>query len=56
MEQVYLKIWGLAKVYYQNGRQYDINHIEWMMEKANEIADIEKVDKKLLLPNKPVPK
>ena len=50
MERVYLKIWELAKIYYQNGRQYDIAHIEWMMEKSNEIADMEKVDKKLLLP------
>ncbi|MFA5023227.1 MAG: HD domain-containing protein [Candidatus Paceibacterota bacterium] len=50
MDPIYLKIWELAKPYYEQGRVYDIPHIEWMMEKANGIADTEQVDKKLLLP------
>lgn len=50
MEKKYLEIWELSKPFYQKGRVYDIPHVQWMMEKANEIAEIEKADKKLLLP------
>jgi hypothetical protein len=50
MEKIYLKIWELAKPYYEKGRIYDVPHVQWMMEKANEIAEIENADKKLLLP------
>jgi hypothetical protein len=50
MDKIYLQIWELAKPYYQKGRSYDIPHIEWMMEEANKIADLEKMKKDLLLP------
>lgn len=50
IDQIYLKIWEQALPYYQKGRSWDVPHIEWMMEKADEIADIEHADKKLLLP------
>lgn len=50
MDQIYLKIWQLAKPYYEKGRVYDIDQINWMMPEADRIADIEKLDKKLLLP------
>lgn len=50
MDKIYLKIWELAKPYYKQGRSYDISHIEWMVREADRIADLEKLDKKLLLP------
>jgi len=50
MDKIYLKIWELAKPYYQQGRSYDILHVKWMMKEADRIADLENLDKKLLLP------
>ncbi len=50
MEEIYLKIWNLAKPYYKKGRSYDISHIEWMTERADKISDSEGLDKKILLP------
>ena len=50
MEKIYLRIWNLAKPYYQKGRSYDIPHIEWMMKEADQLADEESFDKRLLLP------
>ena len=45
MKQIYLKIWELAKPYYEKARVFDIPHIEWMMKQADRIADIEKLNK-----------
>lgn len=50
MEEIYQKIWELAKTYYQQGRTYDIPQIEWMTKQADRIAETENLDKKLLLP------
>ncbi|MEK6864403.1 MAG: HD domain-containing protein [Nanoarchaeota archaeon] len=50
MEDIYLKLWDLAKPYYLNGRSYDIAHVEWMMREAEIISDIESLDRRLLLP------
>lgn len=50
MGKVYLKIWQLAKPFYERGRSYDIPHIEWMMEKAETIAAFEGLDKQIILP------
>ncbi|MFA5128732.1 MAG: HD domain-containing protein [Patescibacteria group bacterium] len=50
MEDIYLKIFELAKPYYQKGRAYNIPHVSWMMGEADKIADIEHLDKKILLP------
>jgi len=50
MDQVYLKIWQLAKPYYKKGRVYDIDQINWMMPMANTIAGKEGLNKKILIP------
>ncbi len=50
MEKIYIKLFELAKPYYKKGRSYDIPSIQWMMQQADKIADIENLDKKLLLP------
>lgn len=50
MEEIYLKIFELAKPYYLKGRSYDIPHIEWMMREADKVAELESLDKRLLLP------
>jgi hypothetical protein len=50
MDKRYLRIWELAKPYYQKGRSYDIPHIEWMIKEADKIADLELLNKDLLLP------
>ena len=50
MNEIFRRIWKLAKPYYEKGRHYDIPHIEWMMKEADRIADIEKLDKNILLP------
>jgi putative nucleotidyltransferase with HDIG domain len=47
---VFERIWELAKPFYEKGRHYDIPHIEWMMKEAVRIADVEGLDKQLLLP------
>lgn len=50
MKQIYTDIWELAKPFYLKGRPMDIDHIEWMMEEALRIAEIEKLDDSLLMP------
>lgn len=50
MDKIYLKIWKLAKPYYQKGRSYNVAHVWWQMQHADKIADLEKLNKKLLLP------
>lgn len=50
MDKIYLKIWKLAKPYYEKGRSYNIHHIQWIMKKADKIAEKEGLNKKLLLP------
>jgi len=50
MNDIYKKIWKLAKPYYEKGRSYDIPHVEWMMEEVDQLADEESLDKRLLLP------
>ncbi len=50
MEEIYLKIWELAKPYYEKGRPYDIAHIEWMMKESEKVAELESLDKKLIIP------
>lgn len=50
MEHVYQKIWQLAKPYYEKGRVYDIDQINWMTPMANKIADTEGLNKKILMP------
>ena len=50
IERIYQEIWELARPYYQKGRAYDVPHIVWMMREANRIADLEGLEKKLLLP------
>ncbi|MDD5567398.1 MAG: HD domain-containing protein [Patescibacteria group bacterium] len=50
MESIYKKIWQLAIPFYKKGRSYDIIQVRWMMKEGDRIADLEKIDKKLLLP------
>jgi hypothetical protein len=50
MNDIYKKIWKLAKPYYEKGRSYDISHIGWMMKEADQLADEELLDRRLLLP------
>jgi len=50
MEEQYLKVWELAKPFYEKGRSYDIPHIAWMMKEAETIAESEMLDKRILLP------
>jgi hypothetical protein len=50
MEEVYLKIWKLAKPYYKKGRPMDIKHISWMMKETENICNTEKLDETILMP------
>jgi len=50
MDQIYLKIFKLARPYYEKGRPYDIPHVEWMMEKAQKIAPKLDLNEKILYP------
>ena len=50
MNDIYKKIWELAKPYYKKGRPMDIDHIEWMMKEADKMCDIEGIDKTIFLP------
>ncbi|NQU99263.1 MAG: HD domain-containing protein [Parcubacteria group bacterium] len=50
MEKIFLKIWGLAKPYYEKGRPMDVDHIDWMMEEALFVCKKENIDDLLLLP------
>jgi len=50
MQDIYLQIWQLSKPYYQKGRPMDIKHIEWFMQKVDEVCEQESLDKTLLMP------
>lgn len=50
MDEVYEKIWKLAKPYYKKGRAYDIDQIEWMLRIGEPIAEEIGADKRILLP------
>lgn len=50
MDNIYNKIWKLAKPYYEKGRIYDIPHIEWMMKQIERICKIENLNERLLMP------
>lgn len=50
VDEVYLRMWGLAKPYYEKGRAWDISHVEWMTGEADIVSSIESLDRKLLLP------
>lgn len=53
MDEIYTRIWSLAKPLYEEGRPMDVEHIEWMMESALLVCEKEKkknIDDSLLLP------
>ena len=50
MEDIYKKIWELAKPYYLKGRPADVDHIEWMMDVAEQVCEKEGIDKTIFLP------
>ena len=50
MNELYKKIWEKAKTYYEISRPMDVAHIEWMMERVQEVCVIEKIDETILMP------
>ena len=50
MDEIFLKIRDLSLPYYQKGRVYDIDQVNWMMWEADKVADLESLNKKLLVP------
>jgi len=51
MQKIYKKIWELAKPYYLKGRPMDIDHIEWMMKRVEEVCNFERdIDETILMP------
>lgn len=50
MNSIYLKIWDLAKAYYEKSRPMDVAHIEWMMERVREVCAQENLDESMLMP------
>lgn len=50
MDTIYLKLWEKARPYYLKGRQYDVAHVEWLMQQAQAILLQEKLNEKLLMP------
>lgn len=50
LKKAYSKIWKLARRYYEKGRPYDIQHIEWMMKQVEKLSKIEKFNEYLLMP------
>lgn len=50
MEPIYQKILDLARPYYERGRVYDLDQIDWMLEKAKRLSGKLNLDDKILLP------
>ncbi|MFH1398858.1 MAG: HD domain-containing protein [Candidatus Woesearchaeota archaeon] len=50
MKGVFLRMWELAKPYYERGRCYDIDQVKWMLKKAEIISKSFKVNTELLFP------
>lgn len=50
MKEIYTRIWEAAKPHYLKGRPMDVDHIEWMMEEATRISEVEHLDETVLLP------
>lgn len=50
MKEIYVKMWQLARPCYEQGRLMDIDHIEWMIQEALFVCEIEHIDDTLLLP------
>lgn len=49
-KEIYDLIWEKAKPYYEKGRPFDIEHIEWMIKDALLICEKESIDDSILLP------
>lgn len=50
MEDIYTRIWNLAKPYYQRSRPMDVAHIVWMMDAGLGVCNCEELDDTLLMP------
>src|SRR6185436_1427164 len=50
IDQIYHTIWKKALPYYKKGRPMDVDHIEWMMGVAHDVAQKETVDESILMP------
>ncbi len=50
MKEIYLQILELAKPYYEKGRIYDLDQIDWMIKQAEMLAKKLKLDQDILMP------
>lgn len=50
MEKIYSQILELARPYYEKGRVYDLDQIDWMIKQADLLADKLNLDRTILLP------
>jgi HD superfamily phosphodiesterase len=50
MKEIYKKIWELAKPFYKEGREMDIEHIKWMINDIISVCRKENLDETILLP------
>lgn len=50
MDKIYRQIFEIARPYYLKGRDYDLHHIEWILQHALILIEKENLDKELFLP------
>lgn len=50
MKEIYSQILELAKPYYEKGRIYDLDQIDWMIKQAEMLAEKLKLDQDILIP------
>jgi len=50
MEDIYITILELARPYYEKGRVYDLDQIDWIIKQAVWLADKLSLDKRILIP------
>ncbi|MDD5567031.1 MAG: hypothetical protein PHH01_02440 [Patescibacteria group bacterium] len=50
IDEIYKKIWEMAKPYYEKGRPMDIEHVDWLIKEAMIVCEKEDIDISLLMP------
>lgn len=50
MESIYIKMWELAKPYYENGQYGEIEIMPWLIQTCNELCISEELDDSILMP------
>lgn len=50
MKEIYLQILELATPYYEKGRIYDLDQIDWMIKQAEMLAEKLNLDQDILMP------